>query len=50
MGKFLRVNTKAKSFSFEEIPKAYEGLGGRALTSKMILDEVPATCHPLGKA
>lgn len=50
MGKLLRINTKEKSFSFEEIPSAYEGLGGRALTSKMILDEVPATCHPLGKA
>jgi len=25
-------------------------LGGRALTSKIILDEVPATCHPLGKS
>lgn len=50
MGKFLRVNTKEKTFGFEDVPKAYEGLGGRALTSKMILDEVPATCHPLGKA
>jgi aldehyde:ferredoxin oxidoreductase len=50
MGKLLRVNTKNKTFGFEEVPKAYAGLGGRALTSKMILDEVPATCHPLGKA
>ena len=50
MGKFLRVNTKEKTFGFEEAPEAYAGLGGRALTSKMVLDEVPATCHPLGKA
>ncbi|RLC02302.1 MAG: aldehyde ferredoxin oxidoreductase [Deltaproteobacteria bacterium] len=50
MGKLLRVNTKERTFGFEEVPKAYEGLGGRALTSKMILDEVPATCHALGKA
>ncbi|WP_299977930.1 aldehyde ferredoxin oxidoreductase family protein [Desulfobacula sp.] len=50
MGKLLRVNTKEKTFGFEEVPEAYAGLGGRALTSKMILDEVPATCHPLGKA
>ena len=50
MGKLLRVNTKEKTFGFEEVPGAYEGLGGRALTSKMILDEVPATCHALGKS
>ncbi len=49
MGKLLRVNTKEKSFGFEDVPEMYAGLGGRALTSKMILDEVPATCHPLGK-
>ncbi len=49
MGKLLRINTREKKFTFEETPGAYAGLGGRALTSKMILDEVPATCHPLGK-
>lgn len=49
MGKLLRINTKKKTFVFEDAPEAYAGLGGRALTSKMILDEVPATCHPLGK-
>ena len=49
MGKLLRINTKSRTFSFDEIPENYAGLGGRALTSKMILDEVPATCHPLGK-
>ncbi len=49
MGKLLRINTKEKTFNFEETPEAYAGLGGRALTSKMVLDEVPATCHPLGK-
>ncbi|MDA3789065.1 MAG: aldehyde ferredoxin oxidoreductase, partial [Desulfobacula sp.] len=49
MGKFLRINTKEKTFGFEEVSEAYAGLGGRALTSKMILDEVPATCRPLGK-
>ncbi len=49
MGKLLRINTREKTVHFEETPEAYAGLGGRALTSKMILDEVPATCHPLGK-
>src|SRR3989339_478565 len=50
MGKLLRINTKKKTFGFEEVPKAYAGLGGRGLTSKMILDEVPAACHALGKS
>ena len=50
MGKLLRINTQDNSFAFEEVPEAYAGLGGRALTSKMILEEVPATCHPLGKS
>lgn len=49
MGKLLRINTKEKTFGFNDVPDTYAGLGGRALTSKMILDEVPATCHPLGK-
>lgn len=49
MGKFLRVNTSEKTFGFEEVSDTYAGLGGRALTSKLILDEVPATCHALGK-
>ena len=49
MGKLVRINTKDKTFTFEDTPEAYAGLGGRALTSKMILDEIPATCHPLGK-
>lgn len=50
MAKFLRVNTNDKTFFFEDVPQEYEGLGGRALTSRLVLDEVPATCHPLGKA
>ncbi|MFH2091264.1 MAG: aldehyde ferredoxin oxidoreductase C-terminal domain-containing protein [Pseudomonadota bacterium] len=50
MGKLLRINTREKTFSFETTPDVYAGLGGRALTSKIILDEVPATCHPLGKS
>ncbi|EMS81493.1 aldehyde ferredoxin oxidoreductase family protein [Desulfotignum phosphitoxidans] len=50
MGKLLRINTREKTLNFEKTTDAYAGLGGRALTSKLILDEVPATCHPLGKA
>ena len=50
MGKLLRINTKERQFVFEAVPESLQGLGGRALTSRMILDEVPATCHALGKS
>jgi len=50
MSKILRINTEKLSFTFEEVPAELAGLGGRALTSKMVLNEVPATCHPLGAA
>ncbi len=50
MSKILRINTKSKTYNFEDVPEELAGLGGRALTSKMVLNEVPATCHPLGQA
>jgi aldehyde:ferredoxin oxidoreductase len=50
MDKILRIDVGA-----EGVPKAattpvgdYAGLGGRALTSAIVANEVPATCHPLG--
>lgn len=48
MAKFIRVDMTAKEVKVEGVPEKYQGLGGRALTSQFILDEVPATCHPLG--
>jgi aldehyde:ferredoxin oxidoreductase len=39
-----------KSYRWQEVPAAYAGLGGRALTSRIIRDEVPPACHPLGPA
>jgi len=46
MPKILRINTRTKEFTFEEVG-AYANLGGRALTSRVINKEVPADCHPL---
>ncbi|WP_456324711.1 aldehyde ferredoxin oxidoreductase family protein [Desulfonauticus submarinus] len=48
MGKLLRINTKTNEFKFEDLNEEMSLLGGRALTSKIIQKEVPATCHPLG--
>lgn len=44
--KILRINVRTKVFTFEELGK-YAGLGGRALTSRIVNQEVPADCHPL---
>ena len=46
--KFINVNMTAGSVSTREVPDEYTGLGGRALTSTMINNEVPADCDPLG--
>jgi aldehyde:ferredoxin oxidoreductase len=44
--KILRINTRTKSFKFEELGD-FAGLGGRALTSRVVNREVPADCHAL---
>jgi aldehyde:ferredoxin oxidoreductase len=37
-----------RSYKLEELPEKYKYLAGRGLTSTIVHDEVPATCHPLG--
>jgi aldehyde:ferredoxin oxidoreductase len=46
--KFLRVDMTENSIKTEAVPQAYQGLGGRGLTSIFINAEVPPTCDPLG--
>ncbi len=46
--KILRVNMDELEAEFEDVPEEYENLGGRALTSTIVADEVPPTCDPLG--
>ena len=46
MSRILRINTAERTYSFEEMGD-YAGLGGRALTSKMVSVEVPPRCHAL---
>jgi aldehyde:ferredoxin oxidoreductase len=45
---FIRVDMTRKTIQSLEVPKEYQDLGGRGLTSIMINNEVPATCDPLG--
>lgn len=49
MSMILRINTKEKTYTFEDSGEELGALGGRGLTSRMILNEVPPTCHPLSK-
>jgi aldehyde:ferredoxin oxidoreductase len=48
--KILRINMGAEGGpkASEGPMGAYEGLGGRALTSALVSKEVPPLCHPLG--
>jgi len=49
MSKILRINTREKTHTFEDVSSDLASLGGRGLTAKIILKEVPPTCHPLSK-
>lgn len=47
MDKIFRVNMTDLTTKIEEVPAAWAGLGGRALTSTIVAAEVPPTCHAL---
>lgn len=44
----LRMNMTTRTHAFEPVPDQYRFLGGRALTSRIVSDEVDPTCDPLG--
>src|SRR4030065_2249006 len=46
--KVWRVNVREKSFSREVVPQGWERLGGRGLVARILVDEVPPMCEPLG--
>ena len=47
MAVIYRVNMTDLTVQAEEPIDEYKDLGGRALTSAILLNEVPPTCHPL---
>ena len=49
MKNILRIDLSTKQSIIEELPEKYRLLGGRGLSSRIIADEVPPTCDPLGK-
>lgn len=46
--KILRVNMNTLETKFEDVPEDWKILGGRAMTSNVVVKEVPPDCHPLG--
>jgi aldehyde:ferredoxin oxidoreductase len=44
-----RLNTRTQKFSLEPVPANYERLGGRGLSARVLLDEVPPACDPVGR-
>nr|MBC7245098.1 aldehyde ferredoxin oxidoreductase [Chloroflexota bacterium] len=44
----LRLNMNDRTYRLDEVPQAYQHLGGRGMTSTIVHDEVPPLCHPLG--
>ncbi len=44
-----RVNTRTRSLLREPVPESWSRLGGRGLLARILLDEVDATCDPLGR-
>jgi aldehyde:ferredoxin oxidoreductase len=43
-----RVNMRTQTCTREPIPETWLRLGGRALIARILVDEVPGTCEPLG--
>ncbi len=43
-----RINMRTRISTMEPVPETWAGLGGRALLARILVDEVPASCEPLG--
>lgn len=43
-----RVNVRTQTLKREPVPETWMHLGGRGLVARILVDEVPATCDPLG--
>jgi len=43
-----RVDVREQKLTLEPIPDSWQRLGGRALVARILVDEVPGTCEPLG--
>ncbi len=46
--KVWRVNVRTQTLNLGPVPETWERLGGRGLIARILLDEVPPECEPLG--
>ncbi|MCK4800904.1 MAG: aldehyde ferredoxin oxidoreductase [Anaerolineales bacterium] len=46
--KVWRINVRKQALQIENVPETWQGLGGRGLTARILLDEVNPECDPLG--
>jgi aldehyde:ferredoxin oxidoreductase len=46
--KVWRVSVRTRTLNLEPVPQSWERLGGRGLIARILLDEVPPECEPLG--
>ncbi len=44
-----RINVRTQTLQREPVPESWQRLGGRGLTARILLDEVPPACDPLGR-
>lgn len=43
-----RINTRTQTLNIQPTPEAWQHLGGRGLLARILVDEVPGLCEPLG--
>ncbi|NOY43961.1 MAG: hypothetical protein GXP50_00695, partial [Deltaproteobacteria bacterium] len=48
MARVLRIDLTHRRFTWQDLPDALQGLGGRGLTSAVVAGEVPPDADPLG--
>lgn len=48
MSQIWRANVTRQVVTREPVPESWRRLGGRGLSARILLDEIPPTCEPLG--
>jgi aldehyde:ferredoxin oxidoreductase len=43
-----RIDVRSQTLKLEPVPEPWQRLGGRALIARILVDEVPGACEPLG--
>ncbi len=46
---YWRINVRTQSCEIAPIPEAWKDFGGRGLIARIMVDEIPGNCEPLGR-